>query len=448
MRENPILALRQKSVTLTAEMQKLVDKAKDEQRGLSANEDKRWHELNTERARNAARLVEVEGALEIERRTPATARISGNGTDEWQLLGEESDSIPKRGPRKYGDLFGRNLSSGGFRSFGEFAKAFHNVPQQFDPRLKAGNTIGVPSDGGFAVPDQFAAMLMDKALENEVVRPRATVWSMTSSNRKVPALDGFNHTSTLYGGFTAQWVDEAGSITPQKVKTRLLQLTARKLALLGNASNELLADAVGPEGDPGAGWAGIYEAAMTAAIAWFLDEAFLFGDGAAKPLGIFNDPALVSVAKDSSQSSATFILLNCEAMFSRLHPACVANSTWVVNSQLIPGLLAMNYAVPSLRPPLSFDGDQYTLLTRPVVFSEHMKALGTKGDVLLADLSQYAIGLRQGLALERSGHAGFQTDETYFRAITRVDGQGTWKSAVTPKNGDSLSWCVTLDARP
>jgi HK97 family phage major capsid protein len=97
---------------------------------------------------------------------------------------------------------------------------------------------------------------------------------------------------------------------------------------------------------------------------------------------------------------------------------------------------------------LSFDGDQYTLLTRPVVFSEHMKALGTKGDVLLADLSQYAIGLRQGLALERSGHAGFQTDETYFRAITRVDGQGTWKSAVTPKNGDSLSWCVTLDARP
>src|SRR5206468_537988 len=85
-----------------------------------------------------------------------------------------------------------------------------------------------------------------------------------------------------------------------------------------------------------------------------------------------------------------------------------------------------------------------SLLTRPIVFTEKLPALSSQGDLLLADLSQYAIGMRQGAALEKSMHAGFTTDQTYFRVITRLDGQGTWKSAVTPKSGDSISWCVTL----
>jgi hypothetical protein len=32
--------------------------------------------------------------------------------------------------------------------------------------------------------------------------------------------------------------------------------------------------------------------------------------------------------------------------------------------------------------------------------------------------------------------------------VTRIDGQGTWKSVVTPKNGNSLSWCVVIENRP
>jgi len=34
-----------------------------------------------------------------------------------------------------------------------------------------------------------------------------------------------------------------------------------------------------------------------------------------------------------------------------------------------------------------------------------------------------------------------------FRVILRADGQGSWSQAVTPKNGDSVSWCVVLQAR-
>ena len=63
------------------------------------------------------------------------------------------------------------------------------------------------------------------------------------------------------------------------------------------------------------------------------------------------------------------------------------------------------------------------------------------------DFSQYAIGLRKEITLEKSQHILFMSDQTVWRAITRCDGQGRWNQAFTPANGDTQSWCVTLDER-
>jgi len=44
---------------------------------------------------------------------------------------------------------------------------------------------------------------MDKSLENEIIRPRATVWAMGSETKKVPAFDGADRTNNLFGGISA-----------------------------------------------------------------------------------------------------------------------------------------------------------------------------------------------------------------------------------------------------
>lgn len=67
--------------------------------------------------------------------------------------------------------------------------------------------------------------------------------------------------------------------------------------------------------------------------------------------------------------------------------------------------------------------------------------------MILADFSHYAIGLRQQIVIQKSMHAGFQTDETAYRLVVRVDGQPRIAKAFTPKNGSTLSWCVKLAAR-
>lgn len=86
-------------------------------------------------------------------------------------------------------------------------------------------------------------------------------------------------------------------------------------------------------------------AGLTAATAWELDNGFLNGTGAGQPLGVLNDPALITITKETGQLAATILYENVAKMFSRLHPACVATSVWVANSAAIPQMLQMTLGV-------------------------------------------------------------------------------------------------------
>ena len=133
------------------------------------------------------------------------------------------------------------------------------------------------------------------------------------------------------------------------------------------------------------------------------------------------------------------------------HPASLGNSVWVCNATAIPQLLKLTIPVGtggSHIPVMSETATgQFTILTRPVVFTEKLPSLGTVGDILLVDFLQYLIGMRREVVMDKSMHVGFADDETHFRTIVRVDGQGKWSAAYTPANGDSMSWCIALATR-
>ena len=64
---------------------------------------------------------------------------------------------------------------------------------------------------------------------------------------------------------------------------------------------------------------------------------------------------------------------------------------------------------------------KFSMLGRPCYFSEKMSALGTVGDVLFVDPSQWSLGLRKEVSLDRSQHVGWATHETCYRALLRAD---------------------------
>jgi len=333
------------------------------------------------------------------------------------------------------------LSNSGFHSMDEFLKTLHLG--RADQRLLNSSMVeGVPEFGGYSVPEEYGAFLMDKSLETEIIRPRATVWGMGSETKKVPAFDGADRTNNLFGGISGEWLAEGQTGTRKTAKLRLIQLTAKKLACFSQASNELIAD--------GMSFEEMLAGALIKGLGWYMDYAFINGTGVGQPLGILNDPALITVTKEASQAAATINYSNVVNMFARLAPSCFTNAVWLANPSVIPQLLTMTITIGTggaQIPVFKEEASRFTLLGKEIIFTEKCPALGAKGDLILADLSQYAIGMRKEIALDRSNVPGWMEDMTDYRVIVRVDGQGTWDKPVTPKNGTTLSWAVALEAR-
>ena len=100
-------------------------------------------------------------------------------------------------------------------------------------------------------------------------------------------------------------------------------------------------------------------------------------------------------------------------------------------------------------PPGGLSATPYsTLYGREVVWTEYNATLGTTGDILLADLSQYMLVDKNGVQAATSMHVAFLTDEMVFRITYRVDGKPMWSVPLTPfKRTNTKSPFVALATR-
>lgn len=309
--------------------------------------------------------------------------------------------------------------------------------------FRASMVEGVPASGGLSVPDPLAAQWLDDSIESEIIRPRATVWPMESATRKALGWDAADQAGgTLFGGFKMEFLAEEGTGNKQTGKLRTIQLGANKGAIFVDISNELRED--------GQGFEAQLDRAMRTSIGYGMDEYFIGGSGAGQPLGIRNDPAKITVAKETGQMADTIVYPNLTKMFSRMYPAGRQRGIFLANDDTIPQLLSLSITMGTAGahvPVMTESNGQFKILGRPVIFTSHMPTLGDADDIMFVDLSQYAIGIRRGLTLEKSNIPGWTQDLMSYRALLRFDGQGMWNQAITPKNGSSLSWCVGLAAR-
>jgi HK97 family phage major capsid protein len=310
------------------------------------------------------------------------------------------------------------------------------------PELQRGMTESVQSGGGFLVPTEYERTIHDVALENEIVQPLAYVRPMASNEVFVPSMEIGNHSDSLYGGFTASYIEETGTISKTQPKIRGVELKAKKLTGLIRMSNELIADM---------GGADRIMQICGRGLGWYHDRAFLKGSGAGEPLGVLNSPCLITQNKETSQDPDTIVYENLTKMVSRLYSGSFKNSVWIAHQSTIPQLLQLGLAVGtggSAVPVLKESDGSFSMLTRPVIFTEKTEVLGDKGDILLADFSQYIIGLRDGLRMDVSQHVHFDTDESLGRLIERHDGQPLWNKPLKLEDGaTTVSPFVTLQAR-
>lgn len=314
-------------------------------------------------------------------------------------------------------------------------------------RSATGSNTQVDSDGGFLIAPSFAAEIQQRTFDVGQLAAKCKPIPMPqNANRLVlrARQDDNRANGQRLGGIQASWVNEADTATPSKPKFRLITFDVKKLLAFYYATDEELADAPLIEA--------IALDGFSDELSFVLDDAIIRGDGAEKPLGILNSNAAVVVAKDSGQAAGTVTytnILNMEKAFAGKDGAYFAHKNTLVQlAQMV--LPTGQYSGAAVYLPANgAAGVGYqTLMGRPLYFVEQMEDVGTNGDIMLADMSQYGLCQKGGMRTDSSIHVRYLYGEQVFRIQWRLNGQPLWDKPVTPyKGSQKVSPFVTLATR-
>lgn len=340
-------------------------------------------------------------------------------------------------------------ANGGFQNLGEQLQqiaqvAISNNAIQ-DPRLYWGQVTpslavsgagaSVPSDGGYLIQKDIATDFTSRLIsEGEVLkRVDTTEISANSDRLTVNMVDETSRANgSRWGGVQTYWGAEADTATAKKPKFRQTELILKDIIGLAYVTDRLLMDAQALQA--------IYTKAFGEEFTFVMEDGVFNGTGAGQMLGILNSNAKVAVTRTTSSHIKYEDIVN---MYSRLWARSRMNAAWFINQDIEPDLHTMSLAVgtagvPVYMPAGGAAGLPYaTLYGKPVIATEYNATLGTVGDIVLADLSQYAMIRKGGLVSDSSIHVRFIYNESTFRWIYRTDGQPKWTVPVTPAKGSN-----------
>jgi len=367
-----------------------------------------------------------------------SARLSeGINTALTQFADAQSQSRRAGRPVLFGDGPGADPR----RSFGDWLLHVARNDEGYlektygTVRTKAALNESSGTGGGYTVPQEFYQGIMQIVAEQTFFRKRAFVQPMASATLMVPYLDVTTvqaaGTSPFFGGVQMYWTEEAQTRTETEPAFKMMELKAHELSGYAVSSNVLLQDA-------GIGLEKFLLTLFGRAVGWFEEYAFLQGNGVGKPLGVLNSPAAISVTRNASN---TVKFVDVATMLSKLLPSSQRRAIWVVHPYVIAQLVQLADSgghiiwVPNMGGLQ--DAVPGTLFGLPVITTEKVPALGTKGDVMLLDPQLYVIGDRQQIEIAASEHVNFLKNQMTWRVVERIDGQPWVEKAITLQDATS-----------
>ena len=371
---------------------------------------------------------------------------------------------PKKTP--FGD--GTEDPKGGFTCEAEFCKAIydagegmvnpnHKLASWLDKSIAIEKTVGSPAQstgslqsGGALIPPEFSMLALAKAKERSSIMQRAKVVPMSTLTLDIPYIKDFdNSQGYVAGNVKFRNVSETAQATGSDIEFSLITLNLREANCMIYVSNKMMKFSpvsIQP----------FITTAVDDALDIYLANQFFNGTGAGEALGIINAPALVSVAKETSQLADTILYENTLKMLARSY----GNGQWWANKTIIPQIGVMELAVGTGGSAVFVASDGgvqsasgkflQTLHGMPINYEQVVPILGDAGDLTYADWSQYLIGQftgQQGLEQTDSAHLKFDYRQHAFQFTFWVDGQPWWPQAFVPRRGDSISPFVTTAVR-
>ena len=286
--------------------------------------------------------------------------------------------------------------------------------------------------GGYLVPEEFQAMMIQYDTEPAAVWPRATIWPMNTDKLGFPKLDqrpdedsaDFDH----FAGVIFTWTEEGGSKTETQPDFSFMELVAHELSGYTAVSDILLQDSP-------INLINFLTGLFRRAWIWYTDRSFLRGNGARCPLGVVQDPAILTVNRATAGAVTYADILN---MDTKLPSVFDQGAVWMCNKKVMNSLRGQvdGNGQPVLQQfyhtgPGGIGMTQLTmLLGYPVVVTNGKTYnLGSKGDIVLGNWKWYYIGDRRRFSLDMSTHFLFRNNRTALRITGRLDGLPAFSEA-------------------
>jgi len=236
----------------------------------------------------------------------------------------------------------------------------------------------------------------------------------------------------MYGGVSVSWIGEGEAKPETQAYLRLVTMKPHEVAGYITVTDRLLRN-----------WeaaSATLERLMRGAIIGAEEDAFFSGDGAGKPIGIVDAPASIAYSRATANAISYEDVVG---MYARMKQG--GAPVWIASPTCIPQLATIKGgANENLWVQNAAAGVPPTLLGLPVIFRDASPALGTKGDLVLADLSYYLIKDGSGPFVAASEHVHFTSNKTVIKVFWNVDGKPWLNAPLSIGGGSTVSPFVVL----
>ena len=210
-----------------------------------------------------------------------------------------------KGPQSAFKSFGHMITSGmkSHRS-GDWQSQHGSIYKNIE-----GMSVEVGSDGGYLVPPEYAAGILDREWTNDL-------WGRTDNytvsgngmiftrNAETSRRNGGRH-----GGVMGYWLGEGRSMPDSKPTLKQISLRLKKLAVVIFMTEELMADAAAAEAHA--------RKKAREEFQFMLGASVFEGTGVGQPTGIHNGGSLNVIAKEAAQQPGTIVSENIDKMWMR-----------------------------------------------------------------------------------------------------------------------------------
>lgn len=431
----------------------ILDKAEEENRDLTAEEEQQFSNLEKDYEKVEAKVK--------------TAQVAEDRKAKLNARGQELNKPQQEPYRPSTSALGgmpaqpKKLDDGGFANLGEFLDAVRfgdpkgrlaevprnqnqgggfKVPDAFASRMTPGVrnewSMGTDTDGGYMVPERYdVSRVWRLNAPANIVRARAMVipaGDPPDAAINFPALN--QGENGAYGGVQVSWIAE-GADKPE-TDAKLLEITLQPHEV---AATTVVTDKLLRNWSAGASF---IEGLLRGAMAHAEDVAFLTGDGTGKPTGVLGAAGAIAVNRATANDVSYLDVLT---MLSRAYSG--DSLVWVANQNLLPKIAMMTDDSGQI---IFGSGDMSrglpaTLLGIPIVFTGKVPGVGTKGDLSLIDFSQYLIKDGSGPFVAASEHVLFRSNKTVIKCFWNVDGKPWVPAPLKLEDGTTVSPYVVLD---